>query len=100
MIESGKGIDWALAEQLAWASLLVEGNHVRLSGQDCERGTFSHRHAVLHDQVSTHYPASFSPLPTAVLSYISGCAHAATSLALPSMWRSAVDLLAQARRAT
>ena len=43
-------IDWALAEQLAWATCLVSGVHVRLSGQDVERGTFSHRHAVLHDQ--------------------------------------------------
>ncbi|KAJ0044327.1 hypothetical protein Pint_06241 [Pistacia integerrima] len=50
MIETGEGIDWALGEALAFATLLVEGNHVRLSGQDVERGTFSHRHAVLHDQ--------------------------------------------------
>lgn len=50
MIESGEGIDWALAEALAFATLVVEGNHVRLSGQDVERGTFSHRHSVLHDQ--------------------------------------------------
>ncbi|ONM56853.1 2-oxoglutarate dehydrogenase E1 component [Zea mays] len=48
-IESGQGIDWAVAEALAFATLIVEGNHVRLSGQDVERGTFSHRHAVLHD---------------------------------------------------
>lgn len=44
------GIDWATAEALAFGSLLQEGTHVRLSGQDVERGTFSHRHAVLHDQ--------------------------------------------------
>ena len=50
MIETGEGIDWALAEALALATLVVEGNHVRLSGQDVERGTFSHRHSVLHDQ--------------------------------------------------
>lgn len=50
MIESGEGVDWATAEALAFATLLVEGNHVRLSGQDVERGTFSHRHSVLHDQ--------------------------------------------------
>merc|ERR1719206_743558 len=42
--------DWAIGEGLAFASLLTEGIHVRLSGQDVERGTFSHRHHVLHDQ--------------------------------------------------
>ncbi|KAI3900999.1 hypothetical protein MKW92_052531 [Papaver armeniacum] len=52
MIETEEGIDWAVGEALAFATLLVEGNHVRLSGQDVERGTFSHRHAVLHDQIS------------------------------------------------
>lgn len=50
MIESGEGVDWALGEALAFATLVVEGIHVRLSGQDVERGTFSHRHSVLHDQ--------------------------------------------------
>ena len=52
MIETGQGIDWAMGEALAFASLLDEGNHVMLSGQDVERGTFSHRHALIHDQVS------------------------------------------------
>ena len=52
MIENGKGIDWAMGEALAFASLLDEGNHVRLSGQDVERGTFSHRHALIHDQIT------------------------------------------------
>ncbi|KAI7735730.1 hypothetical protein M8C21_030658 [Ambrosia artemisiifolia] len=50
MIETGEGVDWAVGEALAFATLLVEGNHVRLSGQDVERGTFSHRHSVVHDQ--------------------------------------------------
>ncbi|KAL3697003.1 hypothetical protein R1sor_011079 [Riccia sorocarpa] len=50
MIETEQGIDWATAEALAFGTLVLEGNHIRLSGQDVERGTFSHRHAVLHDQ--------------------------------------------------
>ncbi|HIJ38190.1 MAG TPA: 2-oxoglutarate dehydrogenase E1 component [Rhodospirillaceae bacterium] len=50
MIESGQGIDWATAEALAFGTLLVEGTPVRLSGQDCGRGTFSQRHSVLVDQ--------------------------------------------------
>jgi 2-oxoglutarate dehydrogenase E1 component len=47
-IDAG-GIDWGQAEALAFASLLVEGIPIRLTGQDTERGTFSHRHDVLHD---------------------------------------------------
>ncbi|CAF4194130.1 unnamed protein product [Rotaria socialis] len=43
-------VDWALAESMAIGSVLLDGHHVRLSGQDVERGTFSHRHHVLHDQ--------------------------------------------------
>ncbi len=42
-------VDWGFGEALAFGTLLVEGTPVRLSGQDCERGTFSHRHAVLYD---------------------------------------------------
>jgi 2-oxoglutarate dehydrogenase E1 component len=42
--------DWALGEAFAFGSLLIEGTHVRLGGQDVERGTFSHRHHVLHNQ--------------------------------------------------
>eukprot|EP00842_Homolaphlyctis_polyrhiza_P001163 jgi/Hompol1/2047/HPOL_002848-RA len=49
-ITDGEGIDWATAESMAFGTLLAEGNHVRLSGQDVERGTFSQRHALLHDQ--------------------------------------------------
>ena len=50
MIETGEGIDWAMAEALAFAALVDEGYPVRLSGQDSERGTFSQRHSVLIDQ--------------------------------------------------
>ncbi|SDO38936.1 2-oxoglutarate dehydrogenase E1 component [Filomicrobium insigne] len=50
MIDSGVGIDWAMAEHLAFGSLVLEGFPVRLSGQDCERGTFSQRHSVLTHQ--------------------------------------------------
>jgi 2-oxoglutarate dehydrogenase E1 component len=49
-IESGQGIDWATAESLAFGSLAKQGYAIRLSGQDCERGTFSQRHTVLYDQ--------------------------------------------------
>jgi 2-oxoglutarate dehydrogenase E1 component len=50
MLDTGEGIDWAMAEALAFGSLLLEGHRVRLSGQDVERGTFSQRHSVLIDQ--------------------------------------------------
>jgi 2-oxoglutarate dehydrogenase E1 component len=49
-VEEGKNIDYSTAEALAFGTLLLQGNHVRVSGQDVERGTFSQRHAVLHDQ--------------------------------------------------
>jgi 2-oxoglutarate dehydrogenase E1 component len=56
MFDSGEGIDWATAEALAMGTLLAEGHPVRLSGQDCQRGTFSQRHAVLVDQENeSHY---------------------------------------------
>jgi len=47
MVEETDKLDWAMGELLAYASLLDEGHDVRLSGQDVERGTFSHRHAIL-----------------------------------------------------
>lgn len=49
---SAEIIDWATAEQLAFATLLEQGIHIRLSGQDAARGTFSHRHSVLFDQIT------------------------------------------------
>lgn len=48
-VQDGKGIDWGNAETLAYATLVTEGHPVRLSGQDAERGTFTHRHAVVND---------------------------------------------------
>ena len=50
MARGERPIDWGFAEMLAYASLLRDGYSVRLSGQDCQRGTFSHRHAVVHNQ--------------------------------------------------
>ncbi|WP_321382420.1 2-oxoglutarate dehydrogenase E1 component [Rhizobium sp.] len=50
MVETGEGIDWAMAEALAFGSTVLDGHKIRLSGQDCERGTFSQRHSVLYDQ--------------------------------------------------
>ena len=52
MLETGKEIDWALAETLALASLSDEGYSIRLVGQDSVRGTFSHRHAGINDQTN------------------------------------------------
>ena len=62
------GIDWGQAEALALASLLTEGIPIRLSGQDTERGTFSHRHAMLHDQRTGETHASIQHLPDAAAS--------------------------------
>jgi 2-oxoglutarate dehydrogenase E1 component len=59
------GIDWGHAEALAFASLLVEGSSVRMSGQDAERGTFSHRQAVLHDSETGETYTPLQNLPDA-----------------------------------
>ncbi|MFP3017326.1 MAG: 2-oxoglutarate dehydrogenase E1 component [Candidatus Tisiphia sp.] len=58
-LKQDKPIDWATAEQLAFASLLNSGTRIRFTGQDCGRGTFSHRHAVLHSQVDDR---TYTPL--------------------------------------
>ena len=58
-IEHGEGIDWATGEALGFGTLLLEGHRVRLSGEDVQRGTFSHRHAYLIDQTNQ---AEYVPL--------------------------------------
>ncbi len=52
MVFETNQLDWGMAETLAYGSLLEEGYDIRISGQDVERGTFSHRHAILRDEVS------------------------------------------------
>jgi 2-oxoglutarate dehydrogenase E1 component len=61
-IETGANIDWSTGEALAFCSLLLEGHKVRLSGQDSERGTFSQRHSVLHDQENDNRYTPFAHL--------------------------------------
>jgi 2-oxoglutarate dehydrogenase E1 component len=63
------GVDWGQAEALAFASLLAEGVPVRVSGQDAERGTFSHRHAVLSDAKTGEKFNPFHHLPQAKASF-------------------------------
>ncbi|KAG9966092.1 2-oxoglutarate dehydrogenase E1 component, partial [Aureobasidium melanogenum] len=58
-VNEGKNIDMSTAEALAFGTLCMEGHHVRVSGQDVERGTFSQRHAVVHDQESE---TTYTPL--------------------------------------
>ena len=60
-VESGKDIDWGCGEALAFSSLLAEGIPVRITGQDSGRGTFSHRHSVLHDASTGKRYNIFSP---------------------------------------
>ena len=60
-VASGEGIDWSLGEALAFGSLLLNHHPVRLSGEDCQRGTFSQRHAVLIDQLNQN---QYTPLKT------------------------------------
>jgi 2-oxoglutarate dehydrogenase E1 component len=75
-IEKSAGIDWGTAEALAFGSLLLEGNHVRLTGQDVQRGTFSHRHAVLIDQKTGDAYTPLNHLAKNVLPGGSGNIHA------------------------
>jgi len=64
--ETGRGIDWAHAEALAYASLLSEGTPIRLTGQDVERGTFSQRHLVFHDAKTGQRTSPILSLPGAL----------------------------------
>jgi 2-oxoglutarate dehydrogenase E1 component len=63
------GIDWALAETLAFASVLADGTPIRITGQDTERGTFSQRHLVLHDAESGREYVPLQALPQARASF-------------------------------
>jgi 2-oxoglutarate dehydrogenase E1 component len=58
-------VDWASAEELAYASILSDGISIRLTGEDVERGTFSHRHAVFHDAVTGRVHVPLQTLPQA-----------------------------------
>ena len=68
-VKTGEGIDWATAEALSFCSLLLDGNPVRLSGQDSERGTFSQRHSVLIDQENEDRYTSFNHISDAQARY-------------------------------
>jgi len=59
MAAGNRPLDWAAGEALGFATLLTEGMRIRMTGQDCQRGTFSHRHAVLHDYETD---ATYMPL--------------------------------------
>jgi 2-oxoglutarate dehydrogenase E1 component len=62
-VSDGKSVDWGTAESLAFASLIEDGFQVRISGQDVERGTFSHRHSVVFDQERDQ---SYIPMTTVI----------------------------------
>jgi len=62
-------IDWALAEELAFASILQDGTAIRFTGEDVERGTFGHRHAVFYDVNDGHRHAPLEALPEARASF-------------------------------
>jgi len=62
-------VDWSAAEELAFASILEDGIPIRITGEDVERGTFSHRHAVLHDAVTGEEHVALAALPRAKASF-------------------------------
>ena len=69
-LDEGKGIDWGFAEALAYGSLVLDGKRVRLSGQDCGRGTFSHRHLALNNYDA---PQIYSPITQLESEKNAGC---------------------------
>ncbi|MFM2200204.1 MAG: hypothetical protein RL769_257 [Pseudomonadota bacterium] len=68
-VEKGQDIDWGTAEALAFASLIEQGHHVRITGQDAGRGTFSHRHSILHDAKTAQRHNIFSSLASQKASF-------------------------------
>ncbi|MEF3306086.1 2-oxoglutarate dehydrogenase E1 component [Paenibacillus sp. GYB003] len=68
-LEEGEKVDWALAETLAFATILAEGKPIRISGQDSQRGTFAHRHLVLHDKSTGELFCPLHALPQAKASF-------------------------------
>jgi len=66
---SDRSIDWATAEELALATILSDGTPIRFTGEDVERGTFSHRHAVYHDAVSGERYVPLQSIPQAKASF-------------------------------
>ena len=67
MFSDGIAIDWGLAEMLAYGTLLFEGHNVRISGQDVQRGTFSHRHAIIKSDDSEEEIVLLNNVPKKVI---------------------------------
>ncbi|CAM3590264.1 2-oxoglutarate dehydrogenase E1 component [Marinicrinis lubricantis] len=68
-LEPGEKVDWALGEALAFATILADGTPIRISGQDSERGTFAHRHLMLHDYETGKKYSPLHRLPQAKASF-------------------------------
>lgn len=68
-LEEGKKVDWALAETLAFATILNDGTPIRFTGQDTQRGTFAHRHLVLHDEKTGDTYSPLHQIPEANASF-------------------------------
>lgn len=68
-LEDGKKVDWGLAETLAFATILADGTPIRMTGQDSERGTFAHRHLVLHDEETGETYSPLHEIPEAKASF-------------------------------